>query len=353
MGWLSRLLGSSNDTPAAATPSAAAAASATAAGSPLTVPLRFTPVYQTVVWGGRRMETWRSDLPNGPIGESWDLADHARGMSVVADGPLAGTTLKDLTKRFGAALIGPTYSGGDFPLLIKLIDANDRLSIQVHPDDRLAKELKVGDRGKTECWYLLSDHGELFVGAKPGVTKEIFTAAREAGTLADTLNRFVTKAGDFFFIPGRTVHALGAGCLIYEIQQTCDVTFRVDDWGRVGLDGKPRPLHVAESLATIDFTATAGPATGASEPHPDGGTVRALARCPYFHVDERRAKRMNHRGASCAIVTCIGGHGRLNTADGFVPLTPMTTVLVPAAAGEWNAYGEKNSELHLLVTTIP
>jgi mannose-6-phosphate isomerase len=328
------------------------AAPVTAGASPLTVPLRFRPAYQTIVWGGRRMEAFRTDLPSGPIGESWDLADHARGMSVVADGPLAGTTLKDLTRTYGAQLVGPSYQGGDFPLMVKLIDANERLSVQVHPDDRLAKELKVGERGKTECWFLLSDGGELFVGSKPGVTKESFAAAREAGTLADTLNRFVTKAGEFFFIPARTVHALGAGCLIYEIQQTCDTTFRVDDWGRVGLDGKPRQLHIAESLATIDFAAGAQQAAGDFEAHPDG-RVRALARCPYFQVDEHRTKRLTHRSASCAVVTCLGGHGRLNTADGFAPLTPMTTVLVPAAAGEWNACGEHGAELHLLVTTLP
>lgn len=348
MGWLRRLMGGGGEP----TTGPATDTSEVPADSPLRAPLRFKPAYQTVVWGGRRMEAFRSDLPAGPIGESWDLADHARGMSVVADGPLAGTTLRDLTRRSGAALVGPSYRGGDFPLLVKLIDANERLSIQVHPDDRLARELKVGERGKSECWYLLGGGGELFVGTRPGVTRESFAAAREAGTLADTLNRFVAREGDFFFIPGRTVHALGAGCLIYEIQQTCDVTFRVDDWGRVGLDGKPRPLHVAEALATIDFAATPGRAADEFEVHPDG-RVRPLARCPYFHVDEHRTKRISLRSPSCTIVTCLGGHGRLNTADGSAALTPMTTVLVPAVAGGWNAYGERNGELHLLVTTIP
>ena len=319
--------------------------------TPLSSPLRFRPTYQTVVWGGRRMATWRDDLPSGTIGESWDLADHARGMSVVMDGPLAGTTLRDLTRKYGAQLVGPSYAGGDFPLMVKLIDAHDRLSIQVHPDDRLAKELNVGERGKTECWYLLGDGGELFVGTKPGVTRERFSAQRADGTLAETLNRFVTKTGDFFFIPARTVHALGAGCLIYEIQQTCDVTFRVDDWGRVGLDGKPRPLHINESLETIDFSAAGSPSTTATQPHPGGGTVRQLVRCPYFQVDERCASRIHHRSASCTIVTCIGGNGKLSTTAGQVDLMPMSTVLIPAAAGEWNAIGEQNQNLHLLVTS--
>ena len=325
--------------------------------TPLSMPLRFRPTYQTVVWGGRRMANWRGDLPSGPIGESWDIADHARGMSVVTDGPLAGTTLRDLTRQYGKQLVGPRYVGGDFPLMVKLIDANERLSIQVHPDDRLAKELNVGERGKTECWYLLDDGGELFVGTKTGVTRDIFSAQRTNGTLAETLNRFVTKTGDFFFIPARTVHALGAGCLIYEIQQTCDVTFRVDDWGRVGLDGKPRPLHINESLETIDFSAVGTPvgrsSTTASQPHPGGGTIRQLVRCPYFQVDERCAPRIHQRSDSCSIITCISGYGTLSTAAGQVELTPMITVLVPAAAGEWNAtvIGEHPQDLRLLVTT--
>jgi mannose-6-phosphate isomerase len=238
--------------------------------------------------------------------------------------------------------------------MVKLIDAHDRLSIQVHPDDRLAKELNVGERGKTECWYLLGDGGELFVGTKPGITREVFSAQRANGTLAETLNRFVTKTGDFFFIPARTVHALGAGCLIYEIQQTCDVTFRVDDWGRVGLDGKPRPLHIDESLKTIDFSAAGSPvgsSTATAQPHPGGGTIRQLVRCSYFQVDERCAPRVHHRSDSCSIITCISGNGTLSTAAGHVELTPMSTVLVPAAAGEWNAIGEQHQDLRLLVTT--
>ncbi len=305
----------------------------------LDTPLQFTPVYHTLVWGGRAMATWRKDLPGGPIGESWDLADHSRGMSVVASGPLAGKTLRELTAAHGRELVGETWDGGEFPLLVKLIDANDRLSVQVHPDDALAKSLGVGTRGKTECWFLLGDGGELFVGTQPGTTAASFEAARSAGQVAKTLISHATKDGDFFFIPARTVHALGKGCLLYEVQQTCDVTFRVDDWGRVGLDGKPRQLHVQESLATIDFAApSAGAVVSSERPHPAGGTIRSLAECQYFRVEERRGQRLaGGGGGRCAIVTCLGGHGTLSTAGGSVPLAPMTTTLVPAAAGPWLA----------------
>jgi mannose-6-phosphate isomerase len=306
----------------------------------LTAPLQFVPVYQSVIWGGRRMEQWRDSLPAGPIGESWDLADHERGMSVVAHGPLQGKTLRELTREYGAALVGPSYSGGDFPLMIKLIDAHDRLSIQVHPDDAGSPT----GRGKTECWYLLNSGGSLYVGTRPGINKQLFSDARERGTLAQTLNQFTTTTGDFFFIPARTVHALGAGCLMYEIQQTCDITYRVDDWGRLGMDGKPRPLHIAESLATIDFFAQ----TQWSAAHQRSqATINNLATCNYFSLHEIRAAQFHAHIPNVSIVICLFGNGTLSTAGGTVALKPMTTTVVPAAAGEWTARAE-NGELKLL-----
>ncbi len=319
--------------------------------SDLSLPLTFIPVYQTVVWGGRRIASWRDDLPAGPVGESWDLADHERGMSVVADGPLQGRTLHELTTEFGKALVGTSFKGGDFPLMVKLIDANDRLSVQVHPDDRLARELQVGERGKTECWLLCADGGELFVGTVPGTTRENFSELLAQDRIAESLQRFEGHDGDFFMLPARTVHALGKGCLIYEIQQTCDVTFRVHDWGRMGLDGKPRPLHIPQALDTIDFSARIpGPVAVRAHVHPQGGSVRRLANCPHFSVEERHAGETGGGGAgSCSIVVCVGGRGQLRTANGEVALSPMRTCLVPAAAGKWTAKADPLCGLHLLV----
>jgi mannose-6-phosphate isomerase len=307
--------------------------------APLALPLRFRPSYHTLVWGGRAMARWRSDLPDGPVGESWDLADHPRGMSVIAEGSLAGKTLREVTRDHGRELVGETWDGGDFPLLVKLIDANDRLSIQVHPDDALAKSLGVGNRGKTECWLMINDGGELFVGTKPGVSRHAFETARAAGSAAECLERYRAQDGDFFFLPARTVHALGKGCLLYEVQQTCDVTFRVDDWGRVGLDGKPRPLHVQESLATIDFNARSQqPVRAPEEEHPAGGTIRRLVSCDFFRIEERRGASLHGGGnGRCTIITCLDGHGTLATAAGSIPMTQMQTYLIPARAGAWSA----------------
>lgn len=306
--------------------------------SELRAPLQFRPVYMNVIWGGRRMTEWRSDLPEGKVGESWDLADHPRGMSVVAAGPLAGMTLRELTARYGKALVGDAYEGGDFPLMVKMIDAQDRLSVQVHPDDQLARELGVGVRGKTECWLMVKDGGELYVGTRPGTTRAHFERALAEGRVADELCKFPAKDGDFYFIAARTVHALGNGCLLYEVQQTCDITFRVDDWGRVGQDGKPRPLHVKESLQTIDYGARTGAVTAPLAPCEDGGQARPLAKCDYFQVEERRATE-THGGdeRACSVVICLEGEGVLETSHGHAPLRPMHTLLVPAEAGRWSA----------------
>lgn len=308
----------------------------------LGAPLSFRPVYQVLVWGGRRMQRWRRDLPPGPIGESWDLADHDRGLSVVEAGIFAGTTLRQLTERFGASLVGHGFRGGCFPLMVKLIDAADKLSVQVHPDDPLARRLGVGDRGKTECWLILEDGGYLYQGTREGIDRVAFEGALGAGRLVDTLNRFDARAGDFFLLEARTVHALGSGCLLLEIQQTCDVTFRVYDWDRPGLDGKPRSLHVHESLETIDFGRTGmGPQRPIWTPERDGA-VCTLVDGKAFRVDERRlsphADVTLPLGTACAVVTVVSGAGTVATASGRVALAATRTVLVPAVAQSFSLH---------------
>jgi mannose-6-phosphate isomerase len=300
----------------------------------LLAPLRFTPVYKTVLWGGRRLARWRPELPPGAIGEAWDLADHSGGMSVVAGGPLAGETLHALAVRFGAELVGRGFSGGVFPLMVKLIDATDRLSVQVHPDDDLARSLGVGVNGKTECWLVLEDGGELYQGTRPGVDRAAFEAAIASGTVPGTLNRFEPRAGDCFFLAARTVHALGAGCLVYELQQTLDVTFRVHDWDRLGADGQPRPLHREQALATIDF---GGGGFGPRRPAWVGQDPRrrTLADCPYFHLEELRSTgtvALPATGA-CSVITCLEGEATVRTAGGTAVVGVSQTVLIPAAAG--------------------
>jgi mannose-6-phosphate isomerase len=300
-------------------------------------PLRFRPVYKTVVWGGRRLLAWRPDVPDGPVGESWDLADHPDGMTVVAEGPLAGQTLAQVLAGDPAGLVGAGFAGQTFPLMVKLIDASQRLSVQVHPDDDGARALGLGDNGKTECWRVVADGGVIFQGTRPGIDRAGFEAALAAGRLEEMLNRFEPQAGDFFFLQAGTVHALGEGCLVYEIQQTSNITFRVYDWGRMGLDGKPRPLHVAESLETIDFQLTGfGPRHPPVVTDPRGGRTRLLADCPHFRLEERVGTALQTPSSGCcAVVVCLEGRGRLDTGAGGLALEPMQTLLVPAAAGDF------------------
>lgn len=313
----------------------------------LLLPLQFKPVYQNIVWGGRRLESWRDDLPEGPVGESWELADQDRGMSVVASGALAGESLRSLVQSHPRELVGEYFIGDEFPLLVKIIDANDRLSVQVHPDDELAQSLGVAERGKTECWYMLGDDGELFQGCKPGVTKETFSQAIADQTVEETLNRFVTKDGDFFFMPARTIHALGKGCLLFEVQQSCDCTFRVYDWGRLGLDGKPRELHVEESLKTIQFDAAEAGPVASNSVEIDGVERSVLADCPYFTLEELRGDVISGGGnGRCSLIMNIGEAGTLETEVGQLPMPALSTSLVPAIAGQWHARGEQLRLLH-------
>ena len=311
----------------------------------LRLPLAFKPVYIEIVWGGQRLAQQRTDVPAGNIGESWDLADHQRGMSVVRDGELAGTPLEDLMQQYGAAIAGPAFAGKPFPLLIKVIDAQDNLSVQVHPDDELAQKMGLGAAGKTECWLMIGDGGTLYQGTVPGIDRQAFEAAMDTKTVDQTLNKFATSDGDFFFLPARTIHALGTGCLLLEVQQNCDITFRVDDWGRVGLDGKPRQLHIAESLETIDFTASNhGPVQAEPQDHPQGGSVRHLVQCDYFSVEERRSLHTGGGGnGQCCVITNIEGQGHIATAAGSIPVEPLQTVLVSACAGPWTMTAEGDS----------
>ena len=293
-------------------------------------PLFFRPIYQTVVWGGRRIAERRQDVPAGPIGEAWDISDHPRGPSVVADGPLQGRTLSDLVRSAPEALVGAGFLGDTFPLLVKLIDARDRLSVQVHPDDLLASAIGPGVRGKTECWYLLDHGGELFVGTVPGTTRAAFEAGLASGQIEGLLQRFDTGPGDCVHLPARTLHAIGRNCLLWEVQQTSDITYRVYDWGRLGLDGLPRPLHVTESLATIDFTA---PPRVTVACH---GARRRLVDCDYFTLDELPVGPIlqTHTVTRATVVLTLDKPISVICPAGHRDVAPYSAVLVPAVAGK-------------------
>lgn len=270
-------------------------------------PIVFQPLYQERVWGGRELErVFGRTLPvaGRPYGEAWEVVDREEAQSVVVAGDFAGLTLHELWTNRREELFGAGLEGiARFPLLIKVLDARDDLSIQVHPPDHLAAAL--GGEPKTEMWYIAdcTPDARLYVGLKRGTTREAFEQAIRDGTVADCVHAVTPRPGQSIFIRSGRLHAIGAGMLIFEIQQNSDTTYRVFDWNRLGLDGKPRDLHVAESLASIDF--------GDFEPEMDVPDHGVLAACEYFKVEKLEIEpggSIGHlRADRCSILAVAGG----------------------------------------------
>ena len=308
-------------------------------------PITFRPLYMERVWGGREFATRLGrDLPGAqPIGEAWEVVDRAEAQSVVAGGPLAGKTLHELWTRHRAEIFGPRHAdaGPRFPLLCKLLDARDRLSVQVHPPAAIAPQL--GGEPKTEMWYFLACDPEsrIYAGLKNGVTRADFADKLAAGRVEECLHVLATRAGDSIFIPSGRLHAIGEGNLIVEIQQNSDTTYRVFDWNRAGLDGKPRDLHLEESMLSTDFADFAPPLA-----HVESGVV---AECGHFRVERKILDAPEVLGPSgdFALVTVVGGaascgESRFATGNFF---------LLPASAAP--AVSPATDRCAVLVTTIP
>jgi len=267
-------------------------------------PIIFEPLFMERVWGGRQIETvFHKALPPATrIGESWEIVDREEAQSVVHAGPLKGMTLHELWTDCGEPVFGRNFSRAPrFPLLVKLLDSQERLSVQVHPPAAVAAELH--GEPKTEMWYVADTHldSDIFAGLKRGVGRAEFERALEKGDVADKLHRIEVKPGDAIFIPSGRVHAIGAGNLIVEIQQNSDTTYRVFDWNRVGLDGKARQLHIQESLKSIDFDDV--------EPSLLTPAGELIVECDFFRIDKWKLER---RREACppggfAIFTCLEG----------------------------------------------
>jgi mannose-6-phosphate isomerase len=298
-------------------------------------PLTFHPIFKERVWGGRKLEElYQKPLPPGvPIGESWEISDRPGDSSLIANGPLAGKDLHWLMQNHGRQLLGQAKApGGWFPLLIKLLDAREKLSLQVHPPAQKAAQL--GGEPKTEMWYIAdADPGaELFVGLKRGTTRKTFEQKVAAGTVADCFHRVSVRAGDAMFLPSGRVHAIGAGLVIFEIQQNSDTTYRVFDWNRVGLDGKPRQLHVAESLASIDFNDFEPKLVARDARIQNHLQYRSLVNDPLFTVDSITAKeRTTIRVSSkLGIIGVVEGSVKVTGGSQSVDLARGHFCLLPA-----------------------
>jgi mannose-6-phosphate isomerase len=302
-------------------------------------PLSFKPILKERVWGGRNLERlYHKPLPPGvPIGESWEISDRPGDVSVIANGPLAGKDLRWLMENHTAELLGANYKKTErFPLLIKILDAQEKLSLQVHPPPD--KAAKLGGEPKTEFWYVAdaTPEAELFVGLKQGVTRAEFERKIKDGTVADCIHRITVRKGDAMFLPSGRAHALGGGNVIFEIQQNSDTTYRVFDWNRVGLDGKPRQLHIAESLASINFNDFEPRLIGSVYSRNAVLRVRVLVDDPLFRIDACQVKRgecFHLRSDGLQIIGLL--HGRLEISHGETKLllNPGEFGLLPASLG--------------------
>ena len=289
-------------------------------------PLKLSPALHAKIWGGRRLKTMmQKRLPTAELyGESWEL----HGSATVDNGRLRGKQLGDLAREYGAELLGSGNNPNDgFPLLAKLIDATEWLSIQVHPNDEQARSLEGDPRGKSEAWVVLhaEEGAQLVAGLRRGTTRERMSEAIRRERLKELLVYIEVKARDVLFIPANTIHALGPGLLIYEIQQASDVTYRLYDWGRLGLDGQPRELHIdkGREVANLD-----------SRPRALQPTTDLLVDCDYFrvwrHVLTEQGRAIETGGRFQAL-TCIDGTCTVE-APGFkaIQLALGETGLIPA-----------------------
>jgi len=252
-------------------------------------PLIFQPIFKDRIWGGRELERlYAKQIPAGQIGEAWEISDRLGDASVIANGPLAGKDLRWLMENHAAEILGGAKpaAAGRFPLLCKILDAREKLSLQVHPPASKAAELK--GEPKTEMWFIAdaAPDASLYVGLKKGVTRAEFEKKISAGSVADCFHKIPVKAGDAMFLPSGRVHAIGDGLVIFEIQQNSDTTYRVFDWNRVGLDGKPRELHIAQSLASIDFNDFEPSLVPANYRQGPQFKFRQLVEDPLFNVQE-------------------------------------------------------------------
>ncbi len=322
---------------------------------PSLYPLRFQPIFRRYIWGGRRLGTvlGKAIGPESDYAESWEIVDHGDDQSRVVAGPLAGKTLGEIVAQHGAELFGHQFqsAGGpppnmstaagsrrhydSFPLLFKFLDANTMLSVQVHPNDEQAAQLSPPDAGKTEAWVVLAAEPKsaIYAGLKRGFDRAALARELARGTCELCLNRIEPRVGDCILLPAGTVHALGAGLLIAEIQQSSDTTYRLFDWNRVGPDGRPRALHIEEALDVIDHDR--GPVMPTAPVATDRPQVVRLTACDKFVLDRWQIALPREIGGDNRfhILSVIEGSATAVGDPVGKPLATGDTILLPAAVG--------------------
>lgn len=310
-------------------------------------PLTFRPEFRSYMWGGRNLETLGRRLPAGIVAESWEISGHPMSPTAVDAGPLQGCALTELLGELGLDLVGrrnqAALAQGRFPLLVKLLDAHQDLSVQVHPPLNYAEQHEAGEWGKSEMWYILRARSgaQIIYGLRRSVTRESLRRALEAGEVERCLHYVSVKAGDAILLEAGTLHALLAGIVAVEIQQTSDVTYRVYDWNRVGPNGATRPLHIEKALDVINFDLIE---PGVYQPQlveaRAGLRREMISRCDAFTVervqlDAGAGFQGECTGETFEIWGCVAGESRLSWTHGALSLPAVRFVLLPAALGRF------------------
>jgi len=321
-------------------------------------PFRFIPILKSLIWGGDKIAPYKGvETAQQNIGESWELSGVKGDESIVAEGPYAGYALPQLIAELKGELVGHTVYerfGEEFPLLVKFIDAHDDLSIQVHPNDTLAR-LRHGKNGKTEMWYVVdaAEGAHIKSGFARRITPEEYERRVADHTLTDVLRDYAVHPGDLFFLPAGRVHAICAGTFVAEIQQTSDVTYRIYDYGRKGADGKPRELHTELAKEAIDYTVQSD-----YRSHYTAVKNREteLVACPYFATSLYKLDRPTEKDLSATdsflIVMCLAGRGALADDEGNeTPIRQGETLLVPAST-QWISFAPTQGNLKLLTSYL-
>ncbi|MHC4871167.1 MAG: type I phosphomannose isomerase catalytic subunit [Planctomycetota bacterium] len=319
-------------------------------------PLKFEPLLKVRPWGGDTVSKIYNYNGSEPIGESWEIADHDEDISIIANGPLKGKTLRSLFTKNCFALAGNAVdpsSPDKFPLMLKLLDSKSALSVQVHPDDCYADKKKKGELGKTEAWYILEADQDacIYYGLKNGITKEAFENHIKEGTVDQCMNKINVSGGEVFYIPAGTVHALGPGVRMAEIQQNSDTTFRIFDWNRTGLDGKPRELHVADSLAVTDYTSAWNKEAEPQIIEQENALRECFISSEKFAFEKISAitkdTTLDTGGKTFHIITAINGEIKVKCEAGEEILKKWQTCLVPACCGQYQLEGNEKSSVLL------
>ncbi len=303
-------------------------------------PIKFTPILQEKIWGGTKLASFlNKKLDSDTVGESWEVSAVKDNISVVANGVLKLKTLQELLEIYNEEFVGKkvykTFKN-EFPLLIKFIDANDDLSVQLHPDDTLAKR-RHNSFGKTEMWYIIhADRGSrLILGFKDGIEKESYQKSLQEKKILSILNEVPVKKGDAYLLPTGTIHAIGAGVLLAEVQQTSDVTYRVYDWDRVDTNGNARKLHIEEAIDAINFKNKGEKASYTVQKN----STTPMISCQYFTTNvlslDKKTRMDYSKIDSFVIYMCVSGSAKLVNLDFKVDMKIGETVLIPAALNDF------------------